>query len=134
MPSPEKKYWRPIPIYNRKLYEKFIHYDQFQRICYYWNEINQHVYDEFKFIPKEQKLVIKFEDLLINKLAQEQIIEYIGIKKKKGMFKSFSKPVNVHKPINYKLNYKQTEAFYKICSPMMAKFNYVNTKEYDVEY
>ena len=134
MPPPEKKYWRPIPIYNEKLYNEFISYGQFQRICYYWNELNQHTINEFQYIPDKQKLVMKFEDLLNDKLVQKNFTEFLGLRNEEGMFNSFYRPVNVHKPINYKLNKKQIDKFYKICTPMMEKFNYAKTKDYDVKY
>jgi hypothetical protein len=134
IPPPEKKYWRPIPINNEKLYNEFISYDQFQRICYYWNELNQHTVNEFHYIPDNQKLTVKFEDLLNEKYVQKNLTEFMGIRYKEGMFNSFSKPVNVHEPINYKLNYEQNKLFFKICNPMMERFNYGKRKEYDVKY
>jgi len=134
IPPAEKKYWRPIPINNEKSYNEFTSYDQFQRICYYWNDLNQHTVNEFHNIPDRQKLTVKFEDLLNEKFVQKNFTEFMGLRYKEEMFNSFSRPVNVHKPINYKLSKKQKENFYKICKPMMERYNYESESEYDVKY
>ena len=38
-PPPEKKYWRPVPLKNDLFYNQFMNFDQFQRICYYWQTV-----------------------------------------------------------------------------------------------
>tara|TARA_B100001250_G_C19800530_1_gene790827 strand:+ start:981 stop:1814 length:834 start_codon:yes stop_codon:yes gene_type:complete len=134
IPPPEKKYWRPIPIENEEEYKNFISYDQFQRICYYWNELNKHTANQFYNIPEEQKMVVKFEDLLTDNSMQKNIINFIGVKYTDQIFSSFSKPVNVQKPINYKFSINQRKKFYDICNPMMEKYNYSEKNEYDVKY
>ena len=134
IPPAEKKYWRPIPIYDKKMFNKFLSYDQFQRICFYWNELNQHILDEFMCIPNTQKLTIKFEDLLIKETEQRKFSDFIGLKFTKEIFQSFSRPVNVYEPQNYILNKDQLKKFRDICWPLMVNFDYSKSEEYCVKY
>jgi hypothetical protein len=134
MPPAEKKYWRPIPLYDETLFKSFLEYNQFQRICFYWSELNMHIGDALSNLSPMQKMTIKFEDLLADEVVKKEFTEFINIEYSPNMYNAFKRPVNVHKPQNYKLNAVQQEQFDAICSGMMEKYGYKNTEEYDVKY
>lgn len=135
-PSPpaEKRYWRPIPVYNKEIYEKFLKYDQFQRLCYYWSELNEHTETALEKISEAQRITVKFEDLLIVGNEQKRFCEFMDIEYNKDTFAGFSRPVNVHEPKNYILSKDQLNKFREICWPTMEKYGYAEKEEYNVKY
>ena len=48
MPPPEKKYWWNIPKPGTPLSKVFRRYDQFQRICFHWAEVNRFILARLK--------------------------------------------------------------------------------------
>ncbi len=133
-PPPDKKYWRPIPLNNTKDLYNFKILNQFERICYYWNEINLQIENDFKLIPNKQRLTIKFEDLLTSKDQRHQFSEFCSFNLNNNDYQFLNRPINIHIKKNFPLNNSQLHSFKKLCWDTMKKYNYNNSKEYNVKY
>jgi hypothetical protein len=132
-PPPEKKYWRPIPVNGMAYYGTFESMDRFERLCYYWALINNHVRHEFESIDEERIARFRFEDLLSERIFGE-FTEFIGIDDAGGPFNAMKRPVNVHIPRTFPLTSEQECSFRRLCSETMVSFGYQNDDDYEVEY
>ena len=130
--SSEKKYWRPIPINNKKDLKKFISSGQFYRICKYWNEINFKIENSLKNTDK--KLLFKLEDIESKKKIKK-LSHFFCISKndKQHFYDAFKKPTNVSIPKNIILTKKQNKIFNDVCGTQMKRYNY-DKIEYEVKY
>ena len=130
--SSEKKYWRPIPIYNKKEFNKFISSGQFYRICKYWTEINYKI--ENSLMSTNNSYTFKFEDIVIKKKTKK-LLNFLDLYKKNfdTFYNSFKKPVNIGIKKNYMLTKKQNIIFNEVCNDEMIKYGYDET-EYEVKY
>jgi hypothetical protein len=130
--SSEKKYWRPIPINNKKDLKKFNSSGQFYRICKYWNEINFKIENSLKNTDK--KLLFKLEDI-DSKKKIEKLSHFFCISKndKQHFYNAFKKPTNVSIPKNIILTKKQNKIFNEVCGTQMKRYNY-DKIEYEVKY
>jgi len=132
-PPPEKKYWWCQPLMNTEAGNVFSSYDQFERICFHWREVNQKILDSFKGIPKNQKLSVKFEELVASPVQLQTLVEFVGVRLSDRMTELVKRPINVNVPKNFSLTPRQEEQFCRMCSDMMDYFQYDN-KEYGVQY
>ena len=55
-PPPEKKYWWNVAKPN--VNKKFRDYNQFQRICYHWKNVNEVIHHDLKNIEEDKKMFI----------------------------------------------------------------------------
>tara|TARA_Y100000389_G_scaffold204400_1_gene256729 strand:+ start:10378 stop:11211 length:834 start_codon:yes stop_codon:yes gene_type:complete len=134
MPPLEKPYWWNIPVQCPDKYNKFSNYDRFERVCFHWNEINNYIESSFKNIPKNQKMYIRFEDLVADNATIDSVCEFLSIKKNKMFYDFLQKPRNVFYPLNYQLGKSKIKKFDKICKDTMKKWGYDNSEEYVVKY
>jgi len=133
-PPPHKKFWRPVPINNKNKLDQFKSYNHFERICYYWNEINIEIKNNINLIPYDQKLVIRFEDLINSDYHRKKFNDFCNFNLNKNDFKVFDKPINIHIKKNYLLTNDQLKKFKKICWNTMKEYNYHQSNEYNVKY
>lgn len=130
-PPNEKKYWWNVATATN---DKFRSYNQFQRICYHWNSINETIQKDLQNIEKDRKMFIKLEDLVSNESKLNELITFLGLNYKRDLFDQLKRPHNVHVPKNFDLTTKQYSQFYDICMDSMVKFDYNLSKEYEVSY
>ena len=133
-PPNEKKYWRPIPQQDERFAKSFKNFSQFQRICFYWQDINLRIHNSLLKIPSSQKSKFYLEDLVTSPKELEQFLKILNIKYKLLFFKKLKRPLNVHIPKNYMMNKLQLKQFDEIAGDAMRLFGYNDRKEYEVKY
>lgn len=134
IPPPEKKYWWNIPQQGQPFYEDFPKFDQFQRACYHWREINRVILKSLENIPKDQQLFIRLEELASDRDVLKKFLGFIEVDYCEQFFELLQRPHNVGFPIDFKLTDIQLKQFNEIAYDMMDKLGYANTEEYSVKY
>lgn len=134
MPPPEERYWWVIPHNGQPFAKEFPSFSQFQRICYFWSEINRVILESLENIPEGQKLFIRLEDIISNKDSLRKLLDFLEIKYDEHYFEEIQRPHNVIFPEDFKLTDEQLGQFYKIGGKMMHKLGYGNSEEYRVRY
>lgn len=132
-PSPEKKYWRPIPLENDAAYQVFLGMNQFERLCYYWTTINLHADTMLRAIDPSQGMIIKFEDLKSPENFAK-LTDFIGVEYMTTMSDIMVRPINVHIPKSFPLTIEQEASFERLCGDVMEYFGYEKGADYTVEY
>lgn len=133
-PSPEKKYWRPFPIEGEPFFSEFKNYNRFQKLCYYWQDVNLTIGEALVDVPDSQKLFVRFEDLISSSEVARSFLEVFDVEFEDRHMDVFKRPVNVAIPKNFPLSEGQRSQFEAICGPVMKRFGYTEDKEYDVIY
>lgn len=133
-PPPEKKYWWNVAKMNSTIRKKFVKYNQFQRICFHWNEVNNNIEKELNNIINTRKMIIRLEDLVTDEMVVQKMISFLELEYHEDIFKTLKKPHNVNIPIDYQLTKKQKDQFYEIAGKLMGKYGYRKKGEYKVEY
>ena len=133
-PPPEKKYWRPLPIQGEHYFKEFESFDRFQRLCYYWQDVNMCIKRSFATIPSNQQLTLRLEDVVKYPEKLEKILMAFGIKYNDSFMRYLDRPVNVHIPQNFPLSTIQNTQFHIIAGHAMTVFGYDKREEYDVIY
>ncbi|MCA9371633.1 sulfotransferase [Candidatus Woesebacteria bacterium] len=133
-PPPEKKYWWNIPQKNQPHHEDFPCFDQYQRICYHWNQVLTTIEKSLSVIPKKQKMTVKLEDLTKNKEIFSQFLSFIDIEYTDDMFTYMQRPQNVFVPMDFSLNKKQLQQFEEIAGDTLRKCGYLDKEVYTVQY
>lgn len=133
-PPPEKKYWWNVLAKNNPNRRSFLEYNQFQRICFHWHEVNSIIEKDLATINSSNKFTVRLEDLVSDELVLKNMLDYLDLPHSSKLFDLIKKPHNVHVPINYSLTDEQLDQFNQICSPLMKKYNYLNDGDYQVGY
>jgi len=133
-PPPEKKYWRPFPVKKESFYDEFKNFSRFQRLCYYWQDLNMSIRNSLIDIPDRQKMFVRLEDLTSDTLVLKDFLGMFDTEINDDFIEMLKKPVNVAVPKNFPLSQEQTKEFDDICSKVMSTFGYDTKKEYDVIY
>jgi len=132
-PPPEKKYWRPIPLENDPEYKDFLSMNRFEKLCYYWKKVNEHIGEVFRTLDSRRIMTIKFEDLIVKKTFF-RFTDFLDIRDTGGMFEAMARPVNVHIPKTFPLSTQQDESFKRFCGETMVQFGYKIGEDYEVNY
>jgi hypothetical protein len=133
-PPPEKKYWWPQPKSGDPLAHEFPWFDQFQRICWHWSEINRVILKDLEHIPASRKLFLRLEDLRAQPSLVAELFAFLGLKFRDEHFAVFARPHNVNRPIDKMLTAEQSAHFARMCQPMMERLGYGERAEYAVNY
>ena len=133
-PPAEKKYWRPLPIKNEPFFDEFSKFNRFQRLCYYWQDINYKIKESLITVPVQQKYVFYLERLVKDAEDLKKFLAIFEIVYEQKFLESLKRPVNVHIPKNFPFSLKQQNSFNAIAGGAMKEFGYNNSKEYGVEY
>lgn len=134
MPPPEKKYWWKIPPAGQPYHEEFNRFSQFQRICYHWQEVNRTIARDLAALPPERTRFVRLEELVAEREALTQLLEFLGIPFAEHQVEFVKKPDHVFFPIDFKLTAAEQEQFNAICGPTMAQFGYGAAEEYTMKY
>jgi hypothetical protein len=134
IPPPDKKYWRPVPLPENLIYKDFSSYDRFERLCYYWNEVNLSIQSSFSIIPNAQKYMFKLEDIVSDESTLISFFNAANVKYDSKYFQILKRPVNVEKPKNFLLSDDEKIKFNKLCNDVMQNFEYLDKDEYIVKY
>lgn len=133
-PPPEKKYWWNIPQKGQPFAEEFPKFNQFQRICYHWVEVNRVIFKSLAKIPKNQKLFCKLENLTTRKDVLKNFLNFFEVEYNESFFEMLKRPHNVNVPKDFPLTDIQRKQFEEIAHDVMVKLGYDVTKEYRVKY
>ncbi|HYM17635.1 MAG TPA: sulfotransferase [Micropepsaceae bacterium] len=133
-PPPEKKYWWPQPKSSEPWSEEFPWFEQFQRICWHWSEINHVILRDLESVPEKRKLFLRLEDLRAQPSLVAQLFAFLGLKYRDEHFAVFARPHNVNRPVDKMLTPEQAADFKRLCQPMMERLGYGNRAEYAVNY
>lgn len=133
-PPPEKKYWRPFPVKGDKYFEDFTRYSRFQRLSYYWQDVNLRIRESLALIPDPQKMFVRLEDLVSDAQALKDVLGMFGTAYDDKYLAILKKPVNVAIPKNFPLTDQERAEFTNIAGDAMKLFGYDAVEEYQVAY
>ena len=133
-PSPEKKYWRPFPVEGERYFDEFKNFNRFQRLSYYWQDVNLKIRESLEAIPDSQKLFIHLEDMVSDEKALRDFMAMFDIAYDDKYMQILKRPVNVAIPKNFPLTDQQRREFNDIAGSTMRLFGYDSAEEYQVAY
>jgi hypothetical protein len=133
-PPPEKKYWWPQPKRGDPGARDFQRFDQFQRICWHWMEVNRTILDALDAIPDERRHFCRLEDLRSNPFFVAALFKFLGLPYREDYAAVFSRPHNVNRPVDTLLTAEQAKQFDAIAGGMMERLAYAGRAEYVVNY
>ena len=114
--------------------ETFRRFDQFQRICWHWAEINRVALAALAALPRHRTLFVRLEDLTRSPSLLKEMYNFLGLPFHEADFAAFARPHNVNKPEDRLLESGQTARFEAIAGAMMTQLGYAGTPEYAVSY
>jgi hypothetical protein len=134
-PPPEKKYWWPVPRRADAAAAKaFRTFNQFERICWHWAEINRVILDELRRLPHERQLFVRLEDLQASPDTVKGLYDFLNIPFRGNAHAAFARPHNVNKPEDRLLDAHERARFDAIAGTMMHTLGYADRAEYVVNY
>ena len=133
-PPPEKPYWWPVPRHEDPIANAFRGFDQFQRICWHWAEINRVALAALEALPPERTLFIRLEDLRESPALVRSLHDFLGVPYAENDFAVFARPHNVNKPEDRLLDATQRRQFEAIAGEMLTRLGYGGRAEYAVRY
>jgi hypothetical protein len=134
LPPPEKKYWWNIPRQGQPHAEEFPAFNQFQRICYHWENCNRFIGTQLEELPSDTWHCVKLEDLTSDQKTLASLLEFVEIPYQEAYFEALQTPQNVFFPMDFQLTEEQLFMFNDICTPMMQKLGYSGMESYVVQY
>jgi len=133
-PPPEKKYWWPLPRMSDPAAGDFAHFDQFERICWHWAEINRFILEALARLPPQRSHFLRLEDLRSSPGAVRGLYDFLNLPARDEHFAMFARPHNVNRPEDRLLDEKQRAQFEAIANGMMTRLGYASRAEYVVNY
>jgi hypothetical protein len=133
-PPPEKKYWWPVPPRGSADAQPFRLFDQFERICWHWAEINRVILDSLSALPQARKTFVRLEDLRSSTETLKGLLHFLNLGYRDSQFALLQRPHNVNKPQDSLLSPRERDAFDRIAAAMMARLGYDEPREYVVNY
>ena len=133
-PPPEKKYWWPCPRREAADAAVFRSYDQFERICWHWAEVNRVVMEELARLDPARSLFVRLEDLHESPSAVKGLYDFLNLPYRDEAFAAFARPHNVNRPEDRLLDADQRDSFETIAGAMQARLGYADRPEYVVNY
>ncbi len=103
-PPPEKKYWWNLPRTNDPRAAAFRRYDQFQRICFHWGEVNRVLLRDLVAVPPARRRLYKLEDLTAQPATLRDLLEFLGLRYRDEHFALMQRPHNVSIPEDFPLD------------------------------
>lgn len=134
MPPPEKPWWWPVPRRDDPMANAFRGFDQFQRICWHWAEVNRVALAALSALPAAQTLFVRLEDLRESPALVRGLLEFLDLAYDDSDFAVFARPHNVNRPEDRLLDARQRAQFEAIAGPMLTQLGYGARAEYAVSY
>lgn len=133
-PPPTKAIWWPVPHPDSPYAYDFRHkWNRFQRLCWFWREVNTVIKNSLDQIPVEQWKVVRLEDLTKFRHVYDGLAKWLGLVSTQEGYQLLSKPVNVNEPVNYNLTPEQEAFYWELCGDMHQRLGY-GREGYDVQY
>jgi len=133
-PPPEKKYWWPVPRRSDPLARTFREFNQFERICWHWAEINRVILEELAQLPAERRMFVRLEDLHTSPRSVKGLYDFLNLPYRDAAFAAFARPHNVNKPEDRLLDAQERVQFDALAGAMMRQLGYGERAEYVVNY
>jgi hypothetical protein len=133
-PPPEKKYWWPVPRRESEDAGLFRGFSQFERICWYWAELNRLVLQDLSHISAERTLFVRLEELRAYPSEVRGLYEFLDLPYTDAAYAAFARPHNVNRPQDRLLTAQQRLQFEFIAGDMLARLGYAGQPEYVVNY
>jgi hypothetical protein len=133
-PPPEKKYWWNIPQKGQPFYKEFPSFNQFQRICYHWTEVNRVIQESFNKLPQHSYRVCKLEELTTDKKSLQAFFSFIGLPFDEEYYDFVQTPQGVFFPMDMKMTEEEQQQFETICGKTMKQLGYTEKETYTVKY
>ncbi len=133
-PPPEKRYWWNVPRRDDPRAASFRRYNQFQRICFHWNEINRTIQTQLAQIDPQRHRTYRLETLTRQPEQLREMLAFLALPYRDELAEMLLRPHNVNRPVNYPLTDTQTQQFWAIAGEMMQHFSYSHAPEYEVVY
>jgi len=133
-PPPEKKYWWPLARPGDPFEQAFTGFNQFERICWHWAEINGVILESLAALSAERKLFTRLEDLETSAEEVKSLFAFLGLQFRSEHFAQFARPHNVNRPADHLLDASQSRSFARIAGHMMQTLAYAGRPEYVVNY
>ena len=133
-PPPEKKYWWPLPRQGAHDAGRFRAFNQFERICWHWAEINRVALDELSQLPRERTMFVRLEELRAAPSEVRGLYDFLGLSWHDQAYGVFARPHNVNRPEDRLLDPAQRAQFEAIAGNMLARLGYAERPEYAVNY
>jgi Sulfotransferase family len=133
-PPPEKKYWWNIPQKQQAFADDFPQFNQFQRICYHWQNCNHHIGKQLDKLPRHTWHCAKLEDITSDRNRLQSLLDFMGVPFEDAYFEALQTPQNVFFPMDFQLTSDQLALFNPICTPMMEQLGYSGSESYVVQY
>lgn len=133
-PPSEKRYWRPFPLGKEPFAEEFPGFDRFQRLCYYWQDLNLCIKNALEKVPTSQQTTLYLEDVVSNPSELSRFLSIFNVALEDRYTQMLQHPVNVHIPRNFALTENQYAQFDAIAGNVMSIFGYDERPEYSVDY
>ena len=121
-PPPEKKYWWPIPLDSRL--DEFKLMSRFERVCFYWTEVNETILESLKNLKESSYISFDLNTLTTNYDIFSEFLEFLDVKPSKDLFNIIQKPHNIHIKKDFGLTEDQNKIFNLLCGRMMKKLGY----------
>ncbi len=133
-PPPEKKYWWPQPRPSDTFAEDFKSFDQFERICWHWAEINRVILKSLADIAPERKHFARLESLEANPPEVAALFGFLRLPFREAYHAMFARPHNVNQPEDRLLDAGQAASFQRIAGAVLDELGYAGKPEYVVKY
>jgi hypothetical protein len=133
-PPPEKKYWWNLPRPGTAFASEFRSYDQFQRICFHWHEVNRIILEQLSAIPAQRQRFFRLEELVADERQLKDMMAFLEVPYQADYFQTLARPHNVSVPKDFPLTAAQQEVFQSMAGPMMETLGYAGRQEYRVVY
>jgi hypothetical protein len=133
-PPPEKKYWWTPPREGSPCAAKFDEFDQFQRICFHWGEVNRVILDGLAGIDPARVRTYWIEELSARRDLAADLLEFLELPYSESVFTMLQRPHNVGVPEDRLLQPSQRRQLMEIAGDMMERFGYDRTEEYRMFY
>jgi hypothetical protein len=129
-PPPEKKYWWPLPRRDSNDAHAFRAYNQFQRICWHWAEINRLALEELSKLPAERTMFVRLEELRASPSEVRALYDFLNLAWSQEAYAVFARPHNVNRPEDRLLDRSQRAQFDRVAGDMLARLGYADRPEY----
>jgi hypothetical protein len=134
-PPPTKAIWWPVtrpssPVAHAFRYE----WNRWQRLCWYWNEVNTVIKDSLSKLPEEQWRRVRLEELTKYEEIYDYLANWLGMVSTWEGYQLLKRPTNVTEPVNYALTPEQEAQYWEICGETHLGLGYGREAVYDVRY
>jgi len=126
---------RLCPEAHHQDYERWRKMDQFEKVCWLWNETYERIEKILQQIPAKNYLVVRFEDLTTSTDKSREIFEFLELKEfKKNVVDSIlseksNKQTSGAFPKPEEWIFKQHQTLIKECGKNIEKYGYESYKE-----